>query len=183
LSYRTNRRTGGTFRTRDYTPSELESQSRRYTCPRCEALMGRDISPTTAAMESRMSGHEIAGTPISSFISRAELNEHIRRVHPGSRLPTKTHRRLGRSVNVNITNTNTAPATEPMSATEAPDTMTAPSTETQEEIAEDREAGIGDESGEGFTDDDGQIFDGHGGLLDNGGEEESEEDTKGGLLD
>jgi hypothetical protein len=164
MSYRTNRKTGGVFRTRDYTPSELESQSRRYTCPRCEAMLGHDVSPATAQLSARMSGHETVGTPLASFISRAELNEHIRMMHPGQRYPTRTHRKLGRSVTVNVTNTNTAPATEPMSATNAPDTMTEPTTETKEELSEtESEGGIG---GEGFTDDDGQIFDGQGGLLD-----------------
>jgi hypothetical protein len=42
--------------------------------------------------------------------------------------------------------------------------MTAPTTETKEELSEtESEGGIG---GEGFTDDDGQVFDGDGGLLD-----------------
>jgi hypothetical protein len=173
MSYRTNRRTGGVFRTKDYTASELESQSRRYTCPRCEAMLGHDVSPASAQLSARMSGHETVGTPLASFISRAELSEHIRMMHPGQRFPTRTHRRIGRTT-INITQTSTQPvtrrrrrtqpATEPMSATNAPDTMTAPTTETKEELSEtESEGGIG---GEGFTDDDGQIFDGQGGLLD-----------------
>jgi hypothetical protein len=113
MSYRTNRKTGGVFRTRDYTPSEIESQSRRYICPRCEALLGRDISPATAQLSATETGHEVAGTPIASFISREELNEHIRMMHPGQRFPTRTHRRIGRGqpVTVNVTQTNT-PSTE-----------------------------------------------------------------------
>jgi hypothetical protein len=111
MSYRTNRKTGGVFRTRDYTPSEIESQSRRYICPRCEALLGRDISPATAQLSATETGHEVAGTPIASFISREELNEHIRRVHPGERLPTREHRRLGR-VSINIVQENAPKQTE-----------------------------------------------------------------------
>jgi hypothetical protein len=134
LSYRTNRKTGGVFRTRDYTPSEIESQSRRYICPRCEALFGRDISPATAQLSATETGHEVAGTPVSSFISREELNEHIRRVHPGERLPTREHRRLGRGqpVTVNVTQTN-APADQGKRVDEFYDTRkSAESAETPE---------------------------------------------------
>src|SRR6266699_3220544 len=102
MSYRTNRRTGGVFRTRDYTPSELESQARRYTCPRCEAMLGYDINPAVANMYARETGHEIAGTPIASFISRQELSDHIAMMHPGERFPERSQRALGRiSINVN----------------------------------------------------------------------------------
>src|SRR6266571_7347047 len=104
MSYRTNRRTGGVFRTKDYTPSELESQSRRYICPICTAMLGHDLAPGVAHMYAQESGHEIAGTPIASFISRAELNQHLRSIHSGQRFPTREERALGRGININIAN-------------------------------------------------------------------------------
>jgi hypothetical protein len=164
MSYRTNRKTGGVFRTRDYTPSEIESQSRRYICPRCEAMLGRDISPATAQLSATETGHEVAGTPISSFVSREELNEHIRMMHPGQRLPTRTHRRLGRGqpVTVNVTQTNTPTQSQTESegrtSTETvesePETVTEPETISEtgssEEASDDEE--IFGESPEGEGD-------------------------------
>jgi hypothetical protein len=130
-------------------------------------MLGHDISPATAQMSARETGHEIAGTPISSFISREELNEHIRMMHPGQRFPTRTHRRIGRGqtqpITVNVTQTQTAPETQktpPSTATIEDIQEEQPSTETREEMAET------EAEGEGFTDDDDQVFDGDGGLLD-----------------
>src|SRR5712692_114971 len=98
MSYRTNRRTGGIFITqKNYTPSEIQSQSRRFICPRCEAMMGMDVPPEVAQQEATITGHETPGTPLSSFTSRAELREHVRMVHHGQRFPTRRHRQMGRS--------------------------------------------------------------------------------------
>ena len=172
MSYRTNRRTGGVFRTRDYTPSELESQSRRYTCPLCEAMLGRDINPAVANLYSRESGHEMAGSPIASFISRAELGEHMRMIHSGQRYPTRQHRALGSGININVNakaETKT-PKTRRRTATKKKEitdleTMTATEPESMPDQGMMTET-QGEDSGEGFTDDDGQVFDGQGGLLD-----------------
>lgn len=97
MSMRTNRRTGGVFRTQDYTPSEIASQTRRFHCARCEAMLGEDVSPGVAQMEAQTIGHEVAGSPITTFTTRAELNEHIRRVHGGLRRADTATRNIGRS--------------------------------------------------------------------------------------
>lgn len=94
---RTNRRTGGIFRTQDYTPSELASQTRRFHCARCEAMLGEDVAPGVAQIEAQTTGHEVAGSPITTFVTRAELNEHVRRVHGGLRRADTATRRIGRS--------------------------------------------------------------------------------------
>ncbi len=175
MSYRTNRRTGGVFRTRDYTPSELESQSRRYTCPLCEAMLGHDINPAVANLYSRESGHEMAGSPISSFISRGELSDHIRMIHSGQRFPTRQHRNIGRGININVnakaeTKTPTRKRATKKKAKEITDleTMTATEPETPDEGFMTESPTEGEGSGnQGFTDDDAQVFSGSGGLLDN----------------
>src|SRR5713101_2055599 len=175
MSYRTNRRTGGVFRTRDYTPSEIESQSRRFTCPRCEAMLGHDISPATAQLYPRETGHEVAGTPVTSLISRGELNQHIRMMHPGERFPTRQQRELGRggiNINVNAKAETKTPKTRKRATKKAKEitdletqTMTATEPETAGMGMMTETEGEGEDSGEGFTDDSTQVFDGDGGLL------------------
>src|SRR6266704_4331633 len=178
MSYRTNRRTGGVFRTKDYTPSELESQSRRYICPICTAMLGHDLAPGVAHMYAQESGHEIAGTPIASFISRAELNQHLRSIHSGQRFPTREERALGRGININIANkaetkTPKSPKTKRRRTKKAPSTMTATEPETPDMgmLTETADTTTGyteaeeNPDAQGFTDDDGQVFDGDGGLL------------------
>ncbi len=177
MSYRTNRRTGGIFRTKDYTPAELDSQARRFTCPRCQAMLGQDVSPAGAHMSEMISGHEVAGSPISSFISRGELNEHIRMIHPEGRLPTRQHRSIGRGININVNakaETQT-PKAKRRTATKKKakeitdlETMTATEPETPDEGFMTESPTEGEGSGnQGFTDDDAQVFSGSGGLLDN----------------
>lgn len=105
------------------------------------------------------------------WTSRAELNEHIRMVHPGQRLPTKQHRRLGRSVNINITNAPTQETqvtpTEPETPDEGFMTESEPATvESETEVEGMMTEGEGEESGEGFTDNDEAVYDGKDGLLD-----------------
>ncbi len=92
MSFKTNRRTRGIFP----TDEEVHFDRRRYTCHICQAMFGEDLPSEQAEMEARITGREPAGTPLSSFVSRAELQEHIKRLHGGQRLPTQKHRQLGR---------------------------------------------------------------------------------------
>ncbi len=95
MSFKTNRRTRGVFPVGADEPGA--GARRRYVCHVCQAVLGQDMPSEQAEMEARITGREVAGTPLSSFVSKAELQEHMRRVHPtGERLPTKAHRQLGR---------------------------------------------------------------------------------------
>ena len=94
MAYRTNRRTGGTFRTDDLTGGRYQG---RFTCPICSSMFGPDVSPEEAEMRAKEVGREIPGTNLSTFPTRAELNAHMKMIHQsGQRLPSKQHRALGR---------------------------------------------------------------------------------------
>jgi hypothetical protein len=94
MAYRTNRRTGGTFRTDDITGGRYQG---RFSCPICASMFGPDVSPEEAELRAKMVGREIPGTNLSTFPTRAELNQHMKMIHQsGQRLPTKQHRQLGR---------------------------------------------------------------------------------------
>jgi len=134
-------------------------------------MLGYDINPAVANMYARETGHEIAGTPIASFISRQELSDHIAMMHPGERFPERSQRALGRiSINVNAqapTKKTRKRRTKPKVKDIEEMTQTEVNTEYPETADEGfmTEGATEKEQGSGFTDDDGQVFDGDGGLL------------------